>query len=119
MIDFEKEILNTVRTSLSKSIEDNLTGYGAPMRKMCEEVIEQNRDKIKRKLDLAFNKTMDSRVFEEEIQKAFNHKLARILVERTKGNIEKAANEHWSDASMRAKMILAIENIIQKAQPND
>lgn len=43
------------------------------------------------------------------------HKLAKTLVAKMEGSIDKAVTTLRSDPTIRAKMVLAIENIVKDA----
>lgn len=114
MQELEKKILMECRTAVSQALKTNLTGYNSSFQKIVNEVVDNNRKQLKSIVQESFSKTIQSDEFSESVDNAFKHKLAKILVSKLEGSVEKAVNTLRSDPTIRAKMVLAIENIIKE-----
>ena len=54
------------------------------------------------------------KAFEKEVKAEFQHKVAKAMVGKLEGTVEKAVDVLRQDPTLRAQMILAIEKIINK-----
>ena len=113
MSDLEKQILKDVQKAVGVSIQANLTGYNSSFNKMVNEVVEGHSLKIKGIIEDNFTKVINSKEFDKAVNNAFTHKLAKILVGKLEGSIEKCVTTLRSDPTIKAKMVLAIEQIIK------
>lgn len=52
--------------------------------------------------------------FEKTVKEEFQHKVAKSMVSKLEGTVEKAVEAIRQDPTLRAEMILAIEKIIKK-----
>ena len=109
MTDLEKAVLNDAQKAIGEAIKTNLTGYNSSFQKMVNQVIEEHTGELKEIVENNFTKVIDSKEFDEAVRHAFEHKLAKILVSKLEGGVEKAVATLRSDPTIRAKMILAIE----------
>jgi hypothetical protein len=108
----EKEIFNQVGDAIGKAIAERLTSYNTPLAPMIASVIESRNSEIRAML----NKAMDGVLigdFRTELQAACTHKLARVLISKMEGEIEKTANELRSNPEFRARLTLAISEVVK------
>lgn len=117
MTNLEKDILNSTQLAIGKAIGENLTGYHNPLSKLITEVVDSHRNELKEIIESNFTKVIRSKEFDKSVKNAFNHKLAKILVSKLEGSVEKCVNTLRSDPIVRARMILAIEDIIRDYDP--
>lgn len=113
MEKLEQDVLKAVQTSIGEAIKTTLTGYNSPLNKLIESVVNAHTSELRDTIEDSFSKVIMSAEFKETVNNAFNHKLARILVDKLEGAIEKRVNELRSDPTIKAKMIIAIENLIK------
>jgi hypothetical protein len=103
-------IISLLEGRLEKSI---LESYSSPLDNIIEEVVEERRDEIKKlyrdMLDEVFLNNLD---IKEEIKEEFKRKIAKNLVGKLEGQVEKAVNVLRQDPTLRSKMIVALEKII-------
>lgn len=109
----EEQILSQAKSAVSKSINKELTGYNKPLTNLTEKVIDKHKDELFGIFDRAFSKVISNESFEKEVHSAFNHKIARVLVSQLEGSVDKAVNAIKNNPKMKARMILAIEEIIE------
>ena len=108
------QVAKIVFGSLEGVFKENINRWDSPIRKIVDEVIEENRDKIKAQFQKAFDMSFGSKDFEKTIQQEFIHKVAKNLIGKLEGEVEKTANVLRGDPTIRAKMLLAIKGIIEK-----
>jgi len=116
MENFEQDVLKAVQWAVGESIKSVLTGYNSPLHKLVESIINKHTGELRDTIEESFSKVILTSEFKESVNNAFNHKLARILVDKMEGAIEKRVNELPSDPTMKAKMIIAIEGLINQTQ---
>lgn len=115
-MDFEREILNGLNGGIQKAIESQLSGYNSPLAKMVSEVMEKNRGSIMGKMNAAFSYVVENPEFEATLKDEFNRKVAKSLLSGLEGTVEKAATAFKQDPTIRSRMILAIQAIIEKKE---
>lgn len=114
MESLEKDILASINHSIQEVIKERLSGYDSPLTKLVNSVVGENEQKLRTVFSEAFVLVVDSNDFKKEVHQAFQHKVAKLLVSKLEGSIEKSVNLLRSDPTIKAKMILAIENIINE-----
>jgi len=115
-MDFEREILNGLNDGIQKSIKDQMGGYNSPLTKMIETVMNDNRESIMGKMDAALKSVIENPDFKDALVEEFNRKVAKTLLSGLEGLVEKAANSFKQDPTIRAKMVMAIQAIIEKKE---
>lgn len=114
MSDLENQILNQVKVSIAKSIDSELTGYNKPLSKLTEKVIEKNSDELRKTIEESFLSVIRSDEFKDTILEEFKHKVSKILVSQLVGHVDQAVSKIKQDPTVKAKMIVAINNIINE-----
>ena len=109
----EKQILEAINDAVGKSIITALTGYNSPLNKLCEEVISKHRTDLFAMLDSEVAELKTTPEFKAAIKDALNHKLAKLMVAKMEGELEKRVNDLRAQPGMRARIVLAVENIIK------
>ena len=112
MSDLEKQILNISKNAIADAIQNELVGYNKPLSKMANEVVLENKQEVKSIMDESFKSVIRSAGFDTMVKEEFNRKIAKLLVGQLSGEVEKAVNTFRQDPTLKAKMILAIEKII-------
>ena len=78
---------------------------------MAEEDSQHNLKQFIREC-LSFVK--GDKAFEKMVKEEFQHKVAKSMVGKLEGTVEKAVDAIRQDQTLRAEMILAIEKIVKK-----
>ena len=112
-MSLEQDIATAVKESMGKAIESTLGGYNTPLAALIKEVVERRKDEVKELLESSMDSAFKGD-FREAIKDAVTHKLSRILVSKMEGEIEKQANELRSSPEFRAKLTLAIGQVIRE-----
>lgn len=111
---FEKEILKVSKKAVQKALLDSLTGYSSPLNNYAKEIVQEHSEDFKGIMREGLNKTFSSPKFKDLILEEFQRKVAKSLVGKLEGAVEKAANSLRQDPRLKAEMILAIENIVNE-----
>lgn len=119
MEDLEKAILHDAQKAIGEAIKTNLTKYNSNFNKLVNEVVLNHQEELKKIIDTNFTKVIKSNDFNNAVRTAFEHKLAKILVQKLEGSVEKCVTTLRSNPTTRAKMILAVEEIIKNTNIKD
>lgn len=110
----EKELaLLVVDAVKSKFIKELDTGYSNPMDEFIRETINKHKDLICNTLNNLLIDSLASNEFKQTLQEEFNRKIAKTLISKLSGGVEKSVNEIMMNAETKAKLILAITNIVK------
>jgi hypothetical protein len=110
----EQQIADAAKGAVGEAVRSSLTGYSSPLQKMVNDVVAERAGTIKDLLRGGLDSALDSTAFKKEIRDAFNHKLARTLMSKYEGEIEKQANVLRQQPEFRARVVLAIEAIVKE-----
>ena len=113
-VTMEKDILSVCQSSIEKSIGTVLTAYDSPLIKLVKSVIEGNSNELRTIISDSFNQVIKTEEFKQSIVNAFSHKVARTIISNNDGLFEKVSNELKQDAVFKAKMSLAVSNVINE-----
>ncbi len=109
----EQEIMDQVRKAIGQSIAQTLAGYDSPLKKVVEKVMKDHSAEIHELVGSAVASLLDSSDFKTSLQDAMRHKLAKTLVGKMDGAIEKQVNELRGNPVFRARLTTAIDDILK------
>lgn len=111
----DNDILRIAKEAIrGKVVERFTTSWSSPLNKLADEVVNQYSPELKVLFEDCLNTITQSKSFKEIVREEFVHKVARSLVGKLEGTVEKTVNKLKNDPTLKAKMILAIENIINE-----
>ena len=113
-MDFEQKVLNEVNEAISTAIRAKLEGYNSPLKLVVDTVIDEHKDKLHELINGYVVEALNSDDLKAQIKEGMNKKLARTLIDRAGGELEKRVNALRADPITRAKIDLAIDKIIQE-----
>jgi endonuclease III len=108
----EKEILQTAQQAIATAITTELTGYNKPLSNLVNKVISENEDCLFALIDGEIKELISSGGFKNVLKSELQSKLAKVLINKTGGEFEKKVNELKQNPKTRAKITLAIDEII-------
>ena len=114
----ESDILSTFQTSIHGCIRENLTKYNGPLHQLCTKVVDDHKEELMTIVEQGFSAVIHADEFKEAVHLAFQHKLAKLLVSKLEGTVEKCVDTLRSNPVLRAKMTLAIESIVKVENPS-
>lgn len=112
-IDADKMLEHAIQDGLRKCIADKFGGYNSPLDGLIKSSIEKHSGKFRTLLEDAIATAVTDADFRNEITQAVHRNLAKTLVQRFGGEIEKQVNVLKSDPTTRARITLAIEDIVK------
>lgn len=115
-MDVNDILMNAIQDGIRDGVKQRLANsYGDnPLVKMIESVLKQHDEKFRTLLYGAVQSAVLDESFREEIKTAVRHKLASVLIQRFGGELEKQVNVLKSDPTTRARITLAIEEIVKE-----
>lgn len=111
-MSLETQISEAACKAAREAIAKSLDSYNGPLQKMAGQVVEENREVLLAILRQSFTDTIATDEFRSAVREAFVHKLARFLVAKVEGSVEKAANQMLADPEAKARMVLAVKSVI-------
>lgn len=112
MLTLEQQIAEAARVAIGESISKTLVGYDSPLNKLVSRVVESKTGALERVVSAGFDAVMSADGFQAEVETAIRQKLARTLVGKIGGEIEKRINDLRNNPVTRAKVTLALERMI-------
>lgn len=114
MTSLEQDLVQAVKTGLHAAVKDKLCSYNSPLDKMLAGVVEQQAPELRTLLIDGIKSALADGLFRHQIAEALRTKLAKVLIDRFGGELEKQVNQLKSDPATRARITLAIEEIVRQ-----
>lgn len=118
-MELENKILAQINKALGDAIIKELVGYDKPLSKITEDVIESHYNEIYNIIDTEVSGLIRCKAFKGELKKALNAKLAKIMISKIGGTLEKQVNKLRSNPETNAKITLAITKLIDEILGNN
>lgn len=113
--DWDAVVRNAVTNAITEGFKRQLDGYSqSPVNQMVAKSLEKFTPEIRSLLEESIGSCVNSNEFREQVAQATREKLAKLLVQRFGGELEKQINTLKSDPTTRARIILAIEEIVKQ-----
>jgi len=106
----EFDIKDVVKEALLSKVADSIN-HGQ-LHKLIDIVVLERSPQLEAVINKAFDGAFADKEFEQILISEFKHKIAKTLVSKLEGTVEKSVNEFTRNPIIKAKLILAIENII-------
>lgn len=116
--NLEEEILNATKTILINGIK-SLDGYNNPTKSLVNSVIKEYEPSISLLFKNAVETTIRSDNFKEELQKLISQRIVRELVSQSESSIARIVQKMKQDETFRARLTLAVDNIITEFTTKD
>ena len=113
-VTLEQDILSTAQSSIQAAIKESLTKYDSPLVKLITAVVNERSGQLKQIISESFDDVIKMDEFKESIRDGFSHKVARTIISNNDGLFEKVSNELKQDSVFKAKMSLAVSNVINE-----
>lgn len=115
ILDAEKLISDAVRDGIREGVKAKLgSSYSNPLDKLIDGVIQQNAGAFQSLLSESLASCMSDQQFRSDIAASVRSTLAKTLVQRFGGELEKQVNTLKSDPVTRARITVAIEEIVKQ-----
>jgi len=113
-ISLEMNILSAVQSSMDKTIREALSGYNSPLTALVKSVVDSHSTELRKTISDSFEEVIRTEDFKRSIVSAFSHKVARSIISNNDGLYDKVSNELKQDATFKAKMALAVANVVEE-----
>jgi hypothetical protein len=110
------DVLKVANEGIRKIISEKLGGYKSPLDPIIQSSFEKHQTEISKIVDECLSETIKHKSFKAIIKEEFQHKIAKNLVSKMEGFVEKAVNQLIQTPQMKARVILAIENLIKEGK---
>lgn len=114
-IDTEQLLLNAIKDGLREGVKSRMTnGYSSnPFDKAIGETLAKFDGQVRDIIASAMKSAIDDEVFRDDMRVSIRSILAKTLVQRFGGELEQQVNKLKSDPMTRARITLAIEDIVK------
>ena len=113
-INADELMANALRDGIREGIKSKMSSsYNNPLDKLIEVSIAKHGESFRLLLEESLKSCLGDNEFREQIAVAVRHTLAKTLVARFGGELEKQVNTLKSDPTTRARITLAIEEIVK------
>lgn len=112
----DNQILRIAREAIEQKIVDTFAGgYNSPLQKVINECIDGHSAELRELVNGTLGQMFASKEFKAVVQKEFIHKVAKTIVGKLEGTVEKAVDKLKNEPTLKARMVLAIENIVNES----
>lgn len=112
--NLERDILQSTQQAIQKSISDSLSAYNSPLVELIRICIKDHTLELKDIINESFESVIRTDEFKQGIREAFSHKVARTIIGNQQGLFEKVSNELKQDAIFKAKISIAVANVVNE-----
>lgn len=116
-MDYEKIVLDALKGGLCDAAKKVFTEYQSPGMKMVSEAVTKNAQMLNDLVAEAMVEAVKDPAFRTEFKAAMRTTLAKQLVQKFGGELEKTVNRLKSDPITRAKITAALDEIITSKEP--
>lgn len=111
----QEAFTRAIQDGIREGVKSRLAAsYNNPIDKMIDGALGEHMAACKALLSAGMASAIEDPEFREQIAGQVRHKLANILVARFGGELEKQVNLLKSDPATRARITLAIEEIVKE-----
>jgi len=113
-MNIQEEVEKAIRQALADGVRSRLTGsYNNPLDKIISDSLAPSGGQFRVLLEESITGAINDPEFRESIRAAVRSTLAKTLVQRFGGELEKQVNALKSDPITRARITLALEEIVK------
>jgi len=108
----KQTIIDVAKKAIQNAISTELVGYDKPLSRFVNAVMVEHETEFKKLINEGVSTILKAKDFKIALKVALHDKLARILIGKMGGELEKKVNELKQDATTRAKITLAINKVM-------
>lgn len=110
----EQGIVQVAKQSIQKAIVETFSGYNNPLGTLIKSVTQSHYNELKEIVNTCLEEAIHTDDFKKTLVDEFSHKVARTLISKNDGMLEKVCNDLKQDATFRSKLTLAIDNVVSE-----
>ena len=112
-LDPDKALKHAIMDGIREGVKSKLTGYQSPLDGLIKSALEAHSTEFRVMLERSIESCVNDPAFRDEISSSVRSQLAKTLIQRFGGEMEKQVNVLKSDPTTRARITLAIEEIVK------
>lgn len=113
MTDMEKQISHTITDSLGEVIKAKLSGYNSPLDALIVSVVSSRTAALRGIIETSLDDVLNSNI-RDRMKEALEHKLAKLLVQKMEGEVEKRLVDLRTNPEFRAKVTIAVYALVEQ-----
>ena len=106
------ELLGQCEKAISKCITDSMGAYNSPLHAAVKDALSDHKDQLHSMASESVSELVNSLEFKLLMQTEIKRKLAKVLISQYGGEIEKTVAKLKQDPTSRARMTVAIDNVM-------
>lgn len=111
----KNDVLQIAKEAIKEQIVARFgSGYNSPLHKIIDECMANYDGELRSLVNSSLEGLFSSPDFKKIISEEFTRKVAKTMVGKLEGTVERAVDKLKQDETLKARMILAIENIIKE-----
>lgn len=111
-MNLEEDLISTVHQSIVGAIKTKLEGYNSPLDKLIKESVERHDGEIRNALDASIKGALQGD-FALALQDACTRKLAKVLISKMEGELEKRVGELRQSPDFRARLTVVVDDLVK------
>lgn len=113
-VDVDQMLENALRDGIREGVKAKFSSqYNNPLDGIIVKSLEKHGPALRDLLDDSISSCISDPTFRQNISDAVHKNLAKLLVQRFGGELEKQVNTLKSDPTTRARITIAIEDIVK------
>ena len=113
-----EQLQHIVYDAIQARVSEKLkSGYSSPIDKFIEAAIKDFGPKIESEFRDLLTGCFDSTEYKAIVKEEFHRKVAKALVAKMSGAVEKSTADIMGNPELRSRVLLAMTEIIKKATP--
>lgn len=113
MSELQRQILETAKNAIGQAIQAELVGYNKPLSVLASKVVDSYHDELFSIINDEVAQLIGGDDFRGVIKEQLNKSLAKVLIQKMGGELEKQVNNLKQNPQTRARITLAIGEIIE------
>lgn len=113
-IVLETEITNAINTSITKVLSEALSGYGSPLTKYAQNVVQKHQVQIEGIFDDVVQQAISTDEFKLRVRETLLNKIAKVMISGVDGSIDKTVNLMKQDAIFRSRLTLSVNTLVDE-----
>jgi len=113
-INSDEVVSEAIKVGFIEAVKEQFGGYHSPVELMIKNAIKNAESEIQGILNEAIKDCLSDTVFRDNLKESTRCCLAKTLVKRFGGELEKQINALKSDPTTRARIVMAIEEIVSE-----
>lgn len=113
-VSLEQSIVNQANDSIAQAIGRALTDYNSPLKQLVKEVIDKHHEQFQQTFEKVILEAMHVAPFRDDFKEVINKKITREIISSGEGIVEKVSSNLKQDASFKAKVTVALNDLVEE-----